>query len=534
MPARHRTRKTRLLLLLAAAALIVGGPPAAARDRAETAPAAGTLTLREALAMGLARNFALQVETLEVPIAAADTIIEEARFDPALEASGATGYERTPTASAFSTSIYDTQRITSGEAGIRKSFPFGLESRLAFETERLTNNSAVTGLRPQYRSFLVFDLSQPLLRGFGQEVNTVDLRLARNQRRQAAYDFLSQAQGLGAEIETLYYDLARVLAVLRFRQESLALARELLAANRRKLDAGLIPITEVQEAETAVAAREEDTLLAEQELATNFNRLENLLAIRTDSPLRPEPFRVEPLPEPAPSHPGFEAALADALANRPDLERARLEIRNRNIRLAFFANQKLPRLDLDATLGVNGLSGEARQVAFADFRGTSAFTGDYFDSVDRMANGDGYEWFAGLTFSYPLGNRAAEARYRRADLEKRQAIYGFQQLENEIVTGIKNGLVAVESSLARLAVARRFERLAATTLEQEMARLQEGLSDTFRVLDFQEGVINARIRSAAALANYHQGLAGLYRAMGLNLQRHDIVPRFMAAESSNR
>jgi outer membrane protein TolC len=530
MPPPSRILKNSMLLLTAAA--LVAGGPAAAQDEQEPAPA--TLTLREALAMGLARNFALQVETLDVPIAQTETTVEAARFDPALEASGATGDERTPTASAFSTSAYDTQRIYSGEAGIRKAFRFGLESRLGVETERLTNNSAVTGLRPQYRSFLIFDLSQPLLRDFGREVNTADLRLARNRSRQAAYDFLNRAQGLGAEIEAVYYDLARALAVLRFRQESLALARELLAGNRRKLAAGLVPVTEVQEAETAVASRDEELLLARQELETGFNRLEELLAVQGRSLLRPEPFQVEPLPEPARSYPDFEAALAGALANRPDLKRERLEIRNRKIELAFYANQKLPRLDLDATLGVNGLSGKAREVAFAGIQSTSAFTGDYFDSVDRMANGDGYQWFAGLTFSYPLGNRAGEARYRRADLEKRQAIYGYQQLENEIVTGIKDGLVEVESSLARLAVARRFENLAAVTLEQEMARLQEGLSDTFRVLDFQEDVINGRIRTAAALANYHQGLAGLYRAMGLNLQRHDIVPRLVGVETPNR
>jgi len=57
-----------------------------------------------------------------------------------------------------------------------------------------------------------------------------------------------------------------------------------------------------------------------------------------------------------------------------------------------------------------------------------------------------------------------------------------------------------------------------------MERLQEGLTDTFRILDFQAAVIEARIRKANAQIDFHQGLASLYRAMGANLERHGIVP----------
>jgi outer membrane protein len=512
-------------LLLLAACLVFHLSPAAAGNDRETAAAQEVLSLQEALAMGLERNLRLRFEALAIPLTEAATVIEESRFDSALEASGSTGYAREPTTSAFAGNRFSIRRIYRGEAALLRTFPFGLSSRLAFETERLTDNSPVTGLRPQYRSFLLLDLNQPLLRDFGSEVNTAGLRIARLRREQAAFDFLARAQELAEEIESLYYELARALAVIDFRRESLVLAREMLRLNRERLEAGLIPITEVQEAEAAEASRREELVLARQEGQTLHNLLRNLLEITGDFQAAPADFRVASLPEPARFYPDLEQALAEAFANRPDLERERLEISSRNINLEFYKNQRLPRLDLDATLGVNGLSGEERQVQFAGIEGRPGFTGDYLDSVDRMASGDGYQWFAGLRFSYPLGNRAADARYRQADLGKRQAIYRLQRLENGIATEVRNGLVEVENSLERLEVTKRFEELAAITLEQEMERLRHGLSDTFRILDFQEGVINARIRRTAALANFHQGLARLYRAMGLNLQRHDILPR---------
>jgi outer membrane protein TolC len=56
-----------------------------------------------------------------------------------------------------------------------------------------------------------------------------------------------------------------------------------------------------------------------------------------------------------------------------------------------------------------------------------------------------------------------------------------------------------------------------------MERLKEGLSDTFRILDFQEDLIEAGIRRTMALADFNQGLANLYRAMGMNLGHHNIA-----------
>jgi outer membrane protein TolC len=537
MPTCSRSRQKHWLLivsglLLHAACLLFHLPPAAAENCREPAAAEGELSLQQALAMGLKRNLLLRFDALAIPITEAATVIEESRFDSALEASGSTGYDREPTTSVFVGDRFSIRRIYSGEAALLRSFPFGLSSRLAFGTERLTDNSPITGLRPQYRSFLLLDLNQPLLRDFGSDINTAGLRIARQRREQVAFDFLAHAQELGEEIESRYYDLSRAMAVIDFRRESLALAGEMRRLNQERLDAGLIPITEVQEAETAEASRREELVLARQEVQTSYNLLRDLLEITGDSQAAPADFRVAPLPAPVRSQPDLKQALAEAFANRPDLERERLEISSRNINLQFYKNQKLPRLDLDATLGVNGLSGEERQVQFAGIEGRPGFSGDYLDSIDRMASGDGYQWFAGLRFSYPLGNRAAEARCRQAALQKRQAIYRLQRLENGIVTEVRNGLVEVENSLERLEVTEKLEDLAAITLEQEMERLRHGLSDTFRILDFQEGVINARIRRIAALANFHRGLARLYRAMGLNLQRHDILPRSVTAEES--
>lgn len=504
---------TRFFALLMLALLSLPGNRAAA-DQAD-GPRATHLSLHAALARGLERNLNLLIEQLIIPISEQDIIAEKARFDPLAEVRVGTESQRTPTASDLIGDSYARRREYAGSASLSKEFHGGLDARLSLETSRLNTNSAREGLDPQYRTFLFLDLTQPLLRDFGPSVNTADLRLADNRLQQARYGYLDQAQRLAEQIELAYLDLSRTLEILQLRIEARELARELLEANRDKFEAGIVPITEVQEAETAVAGRDEQVVFARQQAEAASHRIKELLIISGGDPLASGHLATEPLHCVTEDWPAVEEALAVALGERPDFQRRKLAILERNIRLQFFANQKLPRLDLLATLGINGLSGEARSASGAN-------SGDYLRSLDRMSSADGYEWFAGARLSYPLGNRAAEARYRRADIEKRQALYGLKDLENTMEVEIRNALTAVARSNERVQVAERFQHLADTTLSQEMERMREGLSDTFRILDFQDNVIEARIRKTNAQVDFHQGLAGLYRAMGINLERRGI------------
>ncbi|PXF55680.1 MAG: hypothetical protein C4B58_14595 [Deltaproteobacteria bacterium] len=497
--------------------------PALAQENNKDIPAgAKILTLQSAIARGIQYNLDLQVEELNIPISRENVTVEKAEFDPVIEMGISSLEQKTPTAIAFSDDDFDKYRETGGDIGIRKKFQFGLESKLSFETNRSMNNSSVDALRPQYRNIVFLNFTQPLLRDFGTDVNTAKLRMNQNLASQTAEGYMDRAQGIGEEIELTYYDLAEAQEILRYRIESRELARNLLEGNKEKFAAGVVPVTEVQESETAMVSRDEQVIFARQQVETLANQLRDLLGIRPEDTLFKEPFITEEIPGEKQTFPDLEQTLAVALEKRPDIQKQRRVIANQDIKLEYYANQKLPRLDLEATLGANGLSGGERTISYGD-TASSSHEGDYMDSLSRMSKADGHEWYAGLRFSYPLGNRASEASYRRAGLEKRQEVYRLKRLEETAEKEVKNSLVTVNRSLERICVAERTEELAEITLAQEMERLKEGLSDTFRVLIFQNSVIQARIRKTSAIVDFNQGLANLYRAMGTNLKRYDIV-----------
>jgi len=510
---------TSLIIILLSVSVVMGGATEYPLTGSEVLP------LRIALARGLQKNLDLQVEQLNIPVSREGVTINDAEFDPVLESFFYSQDKETPSSSAFTTEGLDIYRQTGGDVGIRKRFRFGLESRLSFESFRSKNNSSIDGLRPQYWNILILNLTQPLLRDFGESVNRVNVSISKNLVREAAEGYMDQAHRICEEIELAYYGLAGFLEVLRYRIESRELARELLLGNREKFDRGVISITEVQEAETAVISRDERVVRALQEVETVRNRLKDLLEIRAGDPLYDRLFVTEKLTGVNQKFPEPERAIAIALEKRPDLKQRLIGIESKEIFIEYYRNQRLPRVDLEATLGVNGLSGGGRHINLIPgfTMASSPYVGDYRDSFSNMTEGDGNEWMVGLRFTYPLGNRAAKARYRRADWEKSRTIYGFKRLEGKIETEVKNALVIVCRSLERFRISEHFESLAETTLNQEMARLKHGLSDTFRILDFQDDLIEAHIRKVKALVDFNNGLASLYRAMGANLERFHIV-----------
>jgi outer membrane protein TolC len=506
-----------ILFPLALMAAVFAVTPAAAQEDGPL------LALKEAIARGVAENLDLQVAALEIPKRREDVTAERAAFDPAIEAAARAGEARILTGAVLYSNDYQLLREIRASAGIRKRFVTGMEGRVALETYRLENNSLADALDPQYGTVLLLNLTQPLLKDFGTEVNTTGIRLSENAVRQGVFGYLDRARQLAAEIERTYWSLAQARFTLGYRLDALALARELTEGNREKLDRGMISVTQVDQARTAAANREEAVLSARREVETLSNALKDLLEIRTGDSLDNDILRTERIPDADPAYPGMDEAMASALERRPDLRRARAALAAQNIRLAYFENQKLPRLDLNGTFGLNGLSGDERPVRLFGGETVTGLDGDYPDAWERMAAADGYQWEVDLRFSMPIGNRAAESRYARTRIGKQQLLLGLKRLEGGIETEVKNARVTVGRALERVAVAARFERLAEGTLDQEMARLREGLSDTFRILDLQDDLIQARIRKVSAVADFHRGMADLYRAMGMNLERFDIA-----------
>lgn len=490
---------------------------------AETVPA----SVRDLIVLGLEKNIGLQVEELNIPFASETVIINEAVFDAELFAAAGYLETSTPLASSFSVSEQSDSELWSGEVGLRKKYLSGLVASLTLNSEWSEGNNLANDLDPEYRSALNLSLVQPLLRDSGIDTNTASLKISRNRYSQSELTHLLEAQALALEIESLACQLAGETAVVTLRTEAVTLAQELYDANQRRFDAGVIPVSEVQEAETALSSRRLELSLARQSRELVFERLNRQLnhaLTLAFNPLQLYQFSVDIQ---SLNLPAFAPLFAAAREKNIYLQLGAIDINTASIRRDYSINQLKPRLDLIVQAGLNGLAGDERSSS-----PNSRYSGSWNDSFASAADADGYRWGAGLAFSIPLGNRSAKSRLRQSELQQKQTKYQQRDLEEELRTSLQQQLITLQRAYEQVGIAERFEQLSKISLQQEQRRLEEGLSDTFRMIFFQTNMVNAKIGRVDALTQYYLAIAKMNFVRGINLESYNISLLQPAEETS--
>ncbi|NOY12323.1 MAG: TolC family protein [Deltaproteobacteria bacterium] len=480
--------------------------------------ATGPESVRDLIIIGLEENIGLRVEQLNIPLRAATVVIDESVFDPEFFASVGYLKTRTPLTSYLSLAAPSNSQQLTGQLGLRKRYSSGLTASLSLDTDWGEDNNPTEDLDPRYHSAFNLTLTQPLLRDFGAKVNRSSVQLSRNQYQQAELQHLLQAQRLALQIEVLAGQLAGEAEIVQLRTEAVALSEELYAANQRRFDAGIIPVSEVQEAETALADRELGRSLAQQARELHFAQLNRQLNHRLPGDFNPLSLYALDSGDLQLQLPEFEQLFVAACELSVDLRLAEIAIKSSNIQQDFYRNQLRPRLDLQLQAGLNGLSGNGRSSAV-----NSRYAGSWGDSFVGAATGDGYQWGGGLEFSMPLGNRLARSRLQQAELQRKQANYRQQDIKSELRSQLEQQLTNLRRAFEQVKIAERFEHLAELSLQQEQRRLEEGLSDTFRILSFQDKMISAKIGRINALILYYSSVAELNFTRGNILEQHGIT-----------
>lgn len=475
-------------------------------------------TVRDLIVISFEKNIGLRVKGLSVPVATEEIVVKKSSFDTELFASGGFSETTTPlTSASFSLIDQSKSDLLVAETGVRKRFTSGAIASVLLNTEWIDDNSLTDSLDPRYRSSLSLNLSQPLLRNFGNQTNTTAIRTAKNNQDQAVLSHQLLAQSLALQIELLASKLSGEAQVAHLREEAVSLAEDLYAANKRRFSAGVIPVSEVQESETALANRMLNLSLALQARDLDAEALNRQLNYRLPINLRVENFYAFNRPFETAEIPDFESIFLTARQKSISLKLAEIDILNSDIQSNFYKNQLRPQLDLNLQVGLNGLSGEQQAHLPAD-----RYSGSWADSLTSAADADGYQWGIGLNFSLPLGNRLAKSQHRQVQLQGKQIKYQRRDLEEGLKTDLQQQLINLQRACEQVQIADRFEKLAELSLQQEQRRLEEGLSDTFRIIFFQDNMINARIGRINALVQYYSSVARLNFSSGIILERHNI------------
>jgi len=479
--------------------------------RADAEAEAVALSLEDAIRMTVQNNLDVRTARLSPAISRAQVVAAEAAFDAVFFTNAQWAKLDTPQPAG----------AIPGLSGDTQSENFQLNTGL---TKPLTTGGAVTlentitrdervpsfiGVNSYYDNDVALSLNQPLLRGFGVDVNTAQIVLAENARDRDVEALRQEMIDRVRDAEAAYWELslARQQLLIQTRLLQRTIEDRDRLEKRAEFDAAPVQVTE---ANSFVELRRGDVIRARQAVRDASDRLKRLI----NSDELPVAGETLLMPTDAPGESAVELSLLDAVTTairrRPELQSALLSINDATVRQRVADNARLPLLDLGASVVYSGLDIDRPEAAFGN-----SFEGEFID------------YLLSANFEQPIGNRAAEADYTAARLQRRQAVLNYQNVAQVVVLEVKQAMRSIRTAYELIGATRAARRAAADNLRALQVQENEGAALTPEFINLklqsQERLATAELQEAQALVDYANALTALDRATGSLLERNNIV-----------
>jgi outer membrane protein len=443
-------------------------------------------------------------------------------LDPNISMSFSAGHQTIPQTnlSANSTEVLTDNYVSFG-IQYSQQFMSGTYAQLTFANNRNIYNSANYLFNPNLTGYLDFYVSQPLLQGASLAVNNRDIRVAKNNLKVTDMIVKQQVITTIAAVLNLYWDLVTFNDAVRIKQEGLEIAQKLLEDNRKQVAAGALPSIELTRAAAAVSSGKEDLLFAQTNVAQQEIVLKNALSrnaiqnawldevhiVPLDHIVVPKTDELKSVPE----------LVEEALANRPEIDQAKLNLQSQEIMVKGDRNGVLPSVQAFAEFTNHGLSGPVNPLYNGFAQPNTFFVGGDGNVIAQILRRNFPDYSAGFSLNIPLRNRQAQADYVTDELLLRQAQLRMQGLLNQVKVDVKTAAIGLQQARARYQAAVDTRVLAEQNLKNEQQRFQFGASSVALVIQAQNDLAANQTIEVQAIANYSHARIALDQALGRTL-----------------
>lgn len=458
------------------------------------------LSLAESISLALDANLRIRQQRLDPKIRAAELEAAKGRFNPVFSSGTGFSGSQQPASNPFLAGA-PVQTNTGQDflLGFDDPLRTGGSYGISLTNNRATSNSQFQAINPAFRSALTLDVVQPLLNGFRVSPDISAVALADNDRRISDLRLQAELIRTLSDVQTSYWELVFALRNLEVRQLALRQARDLLRRSERLREEGKGTISDVYQAQSAVASREADEIAAEAAVEDAQDILNRLI--------HPEEFhaasQLSITPSDAPSVVEIAANLqestATALRARPEVVAARTDLKNRDELVRLAENQRLPRLDVEGSLSLNGLGGK------------------FDDPLSQLGKAEHRAWHVGLALRVPFEGQGRDAELERFRIEREQARIALQDIEQQVLADVRIAVRQLETGKRRLDATRAAEDFARQALTVEERKHELGLTTSHDLLELQSDVAQAATNHLRAMIEHRLSLAALERAQGITL-----------------
>lgn len=403
-----------------------------------------------------------------------------------------------------------TTQGAGGNLGVQQPTYTGGAVTLGYDLSYVdtADNAAGYKWNPYWDSKVFLNLTHPLLQGAGLEYNLAGIRVAVNNKTISHEEFRAQLMQIIFSVEQAYWNLVRANEDLRVSIKSLEVAIDNRHSSYLQFKAGTQPELEVTTADSGVATRLSTVIESEADVRDREDALKAAVNLPEDWYLTD--LAVVPTDQPREDVAGDSAdlGLAEsiqvALRARPEMRQAELGIRNAGIGIKTARNELMPDLNTNVGLSWSGLKNTPDRAA---------------GSMGTMRH---YEYGAGLTFSYPIGNRSKRAGFRKARLARRRARLQLDQLRQNIIVAVRAARRRITTDRKRVLASQEARKLQKKRLEAEQRKKEVGRATSLDVLNVEEDYVDAQRDHVNALIDYQISLVSYERAIGTLLESRKI------------
>jgi len=502
-----RTRGIRSIVVLLALLL----PAVSAFGQAPQAGSGLTrrLSMDDAVTLSLEQNLGIQIERINPQIQDLSILQARSGWVPIFTSSLTNGSTNNPSTSALSggaSTISDARLST--QLGVRQVLKTGANYTVTWDSSRATSNSFFNNFDPQIRSGLSLNVSQPLLRNFKIDTVRQQLEVSRRDREGADVQLQSTIVSTTRNVRNAYWDLAYQMATLNAAQQSLDLARRLLADNQKRVQIGTMAPIDIVEAESEVARNDEAVIVAEAAIKQAEDRLRALIF----DPASPDFWTVTIEPTDTPSFAAqavdVEAAVRRALDNRTDIQLSKNDLARTEVNVQFHRNQALPEINAEASYSASGVGGvqltplNLSQLPTGPVTRSIIAQRAYGSVLGDVVAGDFPAWTVGISVAYPIGTSASEANLTRFRLQQQQEQAQLRNLELQVATQVRDLARQVQTNQKRVDSARASRELAERRLEAEEKKFAAGIQTSFFVFQAQRDLAQSRTNFVRTVSDY--------------------------------
>jgi len=386
-----------------------------------------------------------------------------------------------------------------------QTFETGTNVQAGLGTNNNYTNNSFFLYNPYVAFLLNFQVIKPLLRNGWFFANRAPLMIARRNLQQSQANFVAEVNNNVLQAVAQYWTVVEARGNLDVARSTMDAAEVTYKRDKRALELGALPPLDIYRSESQVASRRVQVIQNEYALKQSEDALR--LTIGADQDPYFEALDLELTEKPDPEGElrtiDTSTALQLALTKRPEFDAARAALANDQTRIRLAHNHLLPELDLTGAYGSNGLGG-------TQFNGLGQKITS--SSVNQLFGFNYPTYYAQLSLSLPLKNRAAKAEMGTALVSRRTDLYTERQIREQVTLDVSNAVHELEQAKLSIAAGKDALDLAKKTLAAEQRKYDLGSETIFFVLEAQTELASAQLALLQAEVNYQLAVAGVDHA----------------------